>query len=170
MPRTLTAAALAILTATALPATAQSVIETDQMVVYEGQWVQTKLPELQGALLFLTVPRGQKGEYFSVTCGAGGDRMVKLGFLSPLPGNTVDLTIDGTARTLPVVATGTTLDQTYTKSQIHRYEVAFPSPADRQALFAAMRRGSSLQVQGQTIPVSLKGATAALNGQSQYCS
>ena len=55
------ALAAALCAATALPAAAQNVIENEQMVVYEGQWVQSKLPGQAGALMFLTVERGQAG-------------------------------------------------------------------------------------------------------------
>ena len=163
--------ALATLTcsALALPAAAQSVIETDQMTVYEGQWVQTKLPEQKGALLYLTQPRGQVGEYFSITCAGASARTIKLGFLTPLPGDTVNMSVDGTNLSVPVVSTGTTRDTAYTQSDIHRYDVAFADAGQQSAFLDALKRGSELRITGQTLPVSLKGATAALNGQGAHC-
>ncbi len=166
--------AAALCAAVALPATAQSVIENEQMVVYEKQWVQTKLPQQNGALLFLNVPRGQKGEYFSIACertGGGIDRTVKLGYPEPLPAKKVKLTmeIDGEPVQAIATSTGTTRDDTYTKSDIHGYALSFPSEADEAAFFDAMRAGETLRVGGQTIPVDLTGFGAALAGQPDYC-
>ncbi|MGR3323503.1 MAG: hypothetical protein ACU0DK_16410 [Pseudooceanicola sp.] len=164
----------ALFLAAALPVSAQSVIENEQMVVYEGQWVQTKLPQQNGALMFLSVPRGQKGEYFTIACegsGAAMDRTVKLGFPAPLAAETtpVTLTVDGSARQATARFAGTTPDDAYTKGDIHSYVLDFASDAEEKAFFDAMRAGAQLEISGQTLPVSLRGATAALNGQPQYC-
>lgn len=168
------ALAAALCAATALPAAAQNVIENEQMVVYEGQWVQSKLPGQAGALMFLTVERGQAGEYFTISCAnAGGtaDRTVKLGYPAPLAQSPaqVTLTIDGMPRQASASFTGTTRDDAYTKSDIHSYELDFGSPAAEEDFFRALSAGGTLEIGGQTLPVSLRGVTAALNGQSAYC-
>lgn len=168
------ALAAALCAATALPAAAQGVIENEQMVIYESQWVQSKLPEQAGALMFLTVPRGQKGEYFTISCkrvGGAPDRTVKLGFPAPLAQSPaqVTLTIDGKPRQATASFTGKTRDDAYTKGDIHSYELNFGSDAAEEEFFQAMSAGGTLEIAGQSLPVSLRGVTAALNGQGKYC-
>lgn len=158
----------------ALPASAQDRIENEQMVVYAGQWVQSKLPSQAGALMFLNLPRGQKGEYFAISCtrsGGAPDRTIKLGYPAPLPRDPaqLDLTVDGTAYPASASFTGKTRDDTYTKSDIHSYELDFGSPAAEETFLQALAGGSTLQVAGQTVPVSLNGVADALNGQGAYC-
>ncbi len=104
--------ALAATLALALPAIAQDKIETDTMVVYAGQWVQAKEPGQGGALMFLTLPRGQSGEYFSISCAKSGgamDRTIKLGFSNPLAsdGAPVTFAIGGKTMTGTATFTGT---------------------------------------------------------------
>jgi len=166
------ALAAALCAATALPAAAQGVIENEQMVIYESQWVQSKLPEQAGALMFLTVPRGQKGEYFTISCkraGGAPDRTVKLGFPAPLAQDSVTLTVDGRPRQASASFTGKTRDDAYTKGDIHSYELNFGSDAAEEDFYRALSAGGTLEISGQSLPVSLKGVTAALNGQGKYC-
>ncbi|WP_375688487.1 hypothetical protein [Pseudooceanicola sp. LIPI14-2-Ac024] len=149
----LTLAAL-LCAATALPAAAQDKIENEQMVIYAGQWVQSKLPDQAGALMFLTLPRGQKGEYFTISCsrsGGGMDRTVKLGFPQPLAqdGMPVTLTVDGQPRTATATFTGTTRDDAYTKADIHSYALAFESDAAEEDFFRALSGGNTLQISGK---------------------
>lgn len=166
--------AAALCAAIALPAFAQAKIENEQMVVYDGQWVQSKVPDQAGALMFLTLPRGQAGEYFTISCtraGGAPDRTVKLGYPKPLPQSPMTLTLKVDGK--PVQATATfkskTRDEAYTKSDIHSYELDFGSAAQEESFFRALSAGSQLEIAGQSIPVSLKGVTAALNGQGAYC-
>lgn len=165
----------ASLALTATVSAAADVIETDQMVVYEGQWVQSKIPEQNGALMFLTVPRGQNGEYFTISCVKKGDQMdrdVRLGFPEPVAGKDeapVSFVIDGQTHAAMAKPVGTTPDPTFTKSDIHRYEVVFDDDAKESGFLGAMKAGNELTIAGQTIPVDLKGFTAALNGQAKYC-
>lgn len=166
--------AAALCAAIAAPALAQSKIENEQMVVYEGQWVQSKLPEQAGALMFLTLPRGQAGEYFTISCtraGGAADRTVKLGYPKPLPQSpmTLTLTVDGKPVQATASFTGKTRDDAYTQSDIHSYELDFGGDAQEEAFFQALSAGGQLNIAGQSIPVSLKGVTAALNGQGAYC-
>ncbi|OWU85578.1 hypothetical protein ATO6_01185 [Oceanicola sp. 22II-s10i] len=170
----LTALAATLAIAAGLPAAAQPKIETPQMVVYEGQWVQTKVAGQKGALMFLTVPRGQKGEYFSISCeraGGGLVRTIKLGYPKPIQGDNVPITlnVDGQVTQATASFTGKARDDAYTKADIHTYALKFPSAADEQAVFRAMQRGNTLKVPGQTLPVDLRGFTAAFQGQTAYC-
>ncbi|MDF1857236.1 hypothetical protein [Pseudooceanicola sp.] len=164
----------ATLIISAAPLLAADVIETDQMIVYEGQWVQSKLAEQNGALMFLTVPRGQIGEYFSISCILSGgtlDRTIKLGFPDPLASDSapVMLRVGDIQHQATATFTGTTPDPAYTKSDIHSYALRFTDEATESAVFDAMRKGSELQISGQQLPIDLTGFTAAYNGQTAYC-
>lgn len=160
----------------ATPGHAQ-VIENEQMVVYANQWVQMKTGNDGAALMFLTVERGEKGEYFSIRCemtGGKRTRSIRLGFPSALK-NAVDapapitVEIDGKSYDAMATFTGTTRDDAYTKSDIHGYELSFAKDTSLDATLKAMKAGNVLKVQGQSLPVSLKGFTAALKGQDTYC-
>lgn len=167
---------IALLAVTALPLRAQ-VIENEQIAVYAQQWVQAKAPGQNGLLSFLTLPRGQAGEYFSIRCnlvGGAETRSIRIGYPKPLTQDRaaavpVPLTIDGRNMQATARFTGTTPDEAYTKSDIHGYELSFASAAEQKAFLDAMKAGATLKIGGQTLPVSLTGFTAALNGQGQYC-
>jgi len=161
----------AALLATAAASVSGQEIENDDLAVYAGQWVQHKSPAQNGLLMFLTVERGQKGEYFSISCTrAGGveDRKVSIGYPKPLPETTMPLTLSVDGQPVPATATFTASkrDDAYTKSDIHGYELTFQ---DEAAFLRALQSGGTLQIPGQTMPVSLAGFTAALKGQSAYC-
>lgn len=151
----------------ALPLHAE-IVENEAMKVFDGAWVQSKDPSQNGILMYLTQERSQAGEYFSIRCDNGGPS-VRVAFPRRRSADDIGVTVDGSAMRVPSKFTGRTKDPHFVKGNVFGYELAFPDDASEQAFLASLRSGRMLTIEGQTLPVALKGASQAVGEQARYC-
>lgn len=173
-------AALLALTALATPLAAQDIAENEAAKVFSGRWMQSKTPEQNGMLMYLTQERAARGEYLSIRCEADGSRSLRLSFPDLLPavrGETGEtgyvaqarFTVDDKAGGYLLDYTGSTEDPAIFKGTFFNYRMAFATPQDKATFLAALQRGAQLIVQGQALPVDLTGAGQAIAEQAGYC-
>jgi hypothetical protein len=163
------------------PLAAQDVIETPIAKVFAGQWMQSKEADKDGLLMYLTQERAQVGEYFSIRCDEAG-RSIRLGFgekLPRVPGKDgrgkeymaeVRFAVDGNEGGYLVQYTGATKDPKIASGKVQGYKMIFPDDTARDTFLEILRRGEQLTIGGQTYPISLAGAGAAIEEQAAYCS
>ena len=181
-PLTRPALGLAILLGLALPATAQQTVENEIAKVFNGSWFQSKEADKNGLLSYLTQERAAKGEYFSIRCEPDGTRSVRVSFPEKLPaveGRTprgdkpyvarAVFQIDDLQGAYLLDYTGPTEDAQILKGTFHSYRVQFPSAKAESDFLTVLRRGNWLNIQGQSLPVDLTGAGAAIGEQAGYC-
>ncbi|WP_375173978.1 hypothetical protein [Pseudooceanicola sp.] len=151
----------------ALPLRAE-VIENDAMKVFEGKWVQSKDPSQNGILMYLTQERSAVGEYFSIRCDEGAPS-VRLAYPRRMSAKDVGLTVDGTQQRVAWEFTGKTRDPHFVKGNVFGYALTFADEAEKEAFLARLQGGRMLTVEGQTLPVELKGSGQAIREQARYC-
>ena len=151
----------------ALPLRAE-IVENDAMKVFEGKWVQSKNPSQNGILMYLTQERSEVGEYFSIRCEEGAPS-VRIAFPRRMSAKDVGLTVDGTQQRIAWEFTGRTKDPHFVKGNIFDYKLAFGDDAARAAFLGDLRAGRMLTVEGQTLPIELKGSGQAISEQATYC-
>jgi hypothetical protein len=151
----------------AAPAHAE-VVENDVIKVFEGQWVQSKDPTQNGLLMYLTQERSSVGEYFSIRCEDAAPS-VRIAYPKRRSAKDIGLTVDGSQQRVAARFTGKTKDVSFSKGNLFGYALEFPDTASRDAFLASLRGGTMLVVEGQTLPVDLKGARQAVAEQAAYC-
>lgn len=151
----------------ALPVRAD-IVENDAMKVFEGKWVQSKNPDQNGILMYLTQERSEAGEYFSIRCDKGGPS-VRVAFPRRASGKDIGFVIDGTEMRVASDFTGRTKDPTFVKGNVFGYELTFADDAAEQAFLNTLAAGRMLTVEGQKLPVDLAGAGQAIAEQAAYC-
>ena len=161
----LTACALAI---SALPAFSE-IVENDAIKVFEGRWVQSKDPSQNGILMYLTQERSSAGEYFSIRCEEG-KQSVRLAYPKRRSAKDIGLTVDGSEQRITAKFTGNTKDPHFLKGNLFGYALTFATPDAQEAFLSDVREGRMLTIEGQSLPVELKGSGQAIVEQASYCS
>ena len=160
---------LVFATSFAAPVAAQDeVVENDLIKVFAGHWVQSKDPAQNGALMFLTQDRAQNGEYFTITC-VEADRSIRIGFPKRQRGKDLGLTLDEVETRYPIKFTKKTKDRNFLKGNIFSYEMSFEDTEAQDTFLQGLREGAVLMIEGQTLPIDLTGAGAAIEEQAGYC-
>lgn len=164
----------------ALPGQTQ---ETEDVVVFGGYWRIAKAPDQQGTLVYLNRQSAKDGDGFGIVCKG----KAASGYLRALVVATprlleeavafhsrveIEFSVDGQGFVLPFLFSAHTEEIRDAGGLVAAPTYGYVGVAGRdetEALLTAMRRGSVMKIEGQVGTIDLRGVTAALKRQEQYC-